>query len=597
MGQKSGGCFALGDILARSERRGEKSGVSLFGRLAETPIMVDYLKETWNVLANQLVIVAMNDRDWWDITNNKKEYFDFLVRKNPRVRREALDALKPEPKRPDILTHDGPRKVRGAQLPGGRFEWYEIKPDSPTGFIAWEEKKPGLYKFFKTLPYKPGEAYPSDPSGEKEVPLSMNRAFVYLGNIAKRRGGLQRLRVYMKIRRPEKGLLVYKVCIEIEDERRQEAMAKALAKWIYAAYVVCHFPGKFKEIAAELGDYSFEGDKIPRIRCKFDVLDDLKPQLKSIEEMLYMRGIALPGDRFMLCCDEAYYWELLASRPQGIAYAWQKGLAQAKLWVNYAAGSTVWARIQPWVARAEDVGIQLREKFPYHVQFADAVIEFARNHPAQAILIVSLPLMITAGVAIVFEAGLLAGSIVAEGVVAEAPAVPGLGRVALAEAEATEALGPEVARGAGAVPNLTRAQLAQRIAGGLGSPANDVKAIEGVLSGPALPEGLKEVAGLAAAAVFLLGVQTKTAFAQPAPPKSDGPPPAQLSPNAQVVAQAASKLMLVRPLATGPRNTLRPPTIGEPINLYNYAPVEKQPFTITPLDRLEVRYLGSVEIS
>jgi hypothetical protein len=619
-GTQSGDCYAPGDILYTAERRGEHSGTALLGNLVESPIVVDYIKETHGIVVRgvrfALIVDLLLGTEWWDV-GGKRSYFNFLVKNHPHLNRKQLDELKPEPARPDILTHNGPRySFNGVQFSNDRNEYYEIKPDSATGLEAWqgapgrkeEGKKYKLEKFYRefSLPYKKGSTYPAHPSKTKEIDLPLNRAFMYLANIARRRAKIKRIRVYMSVRRHEDGLLLYKVCFEIEtdDKRKQQVLAKALAKWMYATYVVCHFPEKFQDIQKELGDYSFEGDKLPRIRCRFDVTDDLKDWLKAIEEQLYLRGIGLPGDKFLICCDEAYYWELVARRPkgaQGTEYAWQLALAKAKAWVNYASGSIGWAKVQPWIEVADKMKPRIKEKFPYHVQFGDAVIEYARAHPAQAIVIVSLPLMITAGVAILFEAGLLGAAVVGEGVVAEssAPVIGGFGRTALGEAVTTQALGKEVAVGASA-RGLNIPQIGNQLArfGGIGTPATDNFIVNTLRVLPRVIKDPKAIAGLAAG--FLLGVDVKTAYAQTTVPADSSASAglSALSPDAKPIADAVaiSRLMLY-PALEVPRNTTRPPIKEEKINLFNYAPIEK-PFEIQDPKsvNIEMRYLGSVEI-
>src|SRR5687768_18529019 len=99
-----------------------------------------------------------------------------------------------------------------------------------------------------------------------EIRLPVKTAFAQEMQYLIRRGHLHHIRVFMELRRPEDGLLVYKLCIEIQDDERkgkQKTMRKALAKHVYAFYLAAHYPQNFKQIAPQLGDFSFDGDKQP----------------------------------------------------------------------------------------------------------------------------------------------------------------------------------------------------------------------------------------------------------------------------------------------------------------------------------------------
>lgn len=606
-GTTSGGCYAVGDVLATPDRPGYLSGTGLLGRVVESPVVADYIAETHNVDRAGVPLAVLLGTDWWD-AEGKKSYFDFLTKRHPTLDRGQLNRLNPV--RPDILTHHGPTYVAGTLVSQRRSEFYEIKPDSPTGIRAGEEKLPHLRHFYRDhgLPYRPGVTYPRHPSKSKDIPLPLNREFLHLAQILLFRHGIKTLRMWVTVRRQQDALLVYKICVEIDtdDRRRQQTLAKAVAKHLYAAYVACHFPNLFTSVQKELGDHSFDGDKLPRIRCTFDVLDDLKPMQKAIEEALYMRGIALPGDELLLCCDEAYYWELLATRPYGTAYAWQKLLPVVKAWVHYAAGSVGWARVQPWIAKGEDVAGEIKERYPYHVGFADAVIEYARHHPTEFLLFVTLPIILTAGAALLIEAGLLASIVVADGVATQATAtvIGGLGRTAMGELVATQTLGSEVASGA-AVRGLISAQEVATQIGGLGASANEVTALGTVLSSSQLAATVKGAAVIGVAAAYVLGVNVKSAYAQTAPtgsppaPIGSSPAPtsaAQLGPGSRPIGHAVSRLLAFPALAV-PRNTLRRPGKGEIIDLYNHVPVAAPLVPRDPAERIQMRYLGRVRIS
>lgn len=621
---KAGGCYAVGDVLSSKKVTGQLLGVGLIGKIVEHPIVADYLKETHNITGPAATVSAMAlllDQDWWDVSVSKTPYLTTLVRWHPELPASTIHAMNPT--RPDVLTRNGPRFTAAGILAGqDRNEYYEIKSDSDTGEKDGDDDLKKIKDFFKDLRkthglktnYVPGEAYPKHPSKEKRIALPLTREFVNLAAVFLRRHGILKMEAYIAVRRSKPGLLQYKLCFEIEtdDRRKQQALAKAAAKHLAAAYVVTNYPEQFAAVEKELGDYQYEGDKFPRIRCAFDVIPELSPLTKSIEEAIFMRGIAYPGDELLLFCDESYYWELLATRPYGTAYVWQQALAVVKSWVNYAPGSPGWAIIQPWVAKAEAIGAEIKTKYPYHVDFADAVIEYGRKNPYELIAIVALPIIITAGVVIALETGLLGGILLAEGALAEtsATAVGGLGRVAMSESVATQVIGTQVARGAGARGLMSVGEVAKQI-GGLGASANDVAAIGRVVAGPALRTAVKGAAGMGAAAAFLLGINVRTAYAQPssgaAPGGEQKPQTASIDPKSKVVAETSSRMLAVTPLAA-PRNTTVPLMKGKSFNVHNYAPTSPLDGKLaqgvaptledfSPPPPANMRYLGRVKIS
>lgn len=500
-----------------------------------------------------------------------------------------------------------------------RNEYYEIKSDSPTGDKDGAEDLAKIKDFFGLLrkkyklrtAYDPGQTYPANILAEKRLPLPLNRDFVNLASIFLKRYGFAKLECYLVVRRTKPGLLQYKLCFEFEsdDRRRQQVLAKAAAKVMAAAYVVTTLPWRFPQAEQELGDHTLEGDALPRIHCKFDIIPDLMPLAKSIEDSIYMRGVAYPGDEMLLFCDEGYYWALLAQRPVGTSLLWQQAKAAFKAWVDYAPGSPGWARFQPWVDKAEAIGDEIKRKFPYQVELADALIEYGRRHPLELVAIVVLPIILTAGVAVLLEAGLLGGALVAEGAISEAsaPLAGALGRTAMANTLAAETLGAETAAGGGASGLLTSAQVGQQI-GGLGASANEVAGISHVLASPIFIATVKKVATMGVAAAFLIGVSARTAYAQTKPERPGLPAPPPDATNGKVIAEAIDRLLAVTPLPA-PRNTLAPLIKGRSVNVHNYAPTspldtnlwDGKPLdldkTLGPPEPLNMRFLGRVTIT
>lgn len=612
----SGDCFAVGDLLITAKYKGEQSGTGLLGKINESPIILDYIKETHHVDQEGIPLALLLGTDWEDFyvgPRGRQDYFDFLVKQHPNLNRQELDDLKPEPARPDILTRNGPNySLAGARFSMSRNEYYEIKPDSPSGLREWagpvgepeKGKKYKLAKFYRRfgLPYNKGTTYPAGPLETKFLPLPVvNNAFMYLASIFIKRHKIKRVLLYISVRRHEPGLLLYKVCIEIEtdDQRKQQALAKAAAKTLYATYVVCHFPERFSSIEQELGDYSFEGDKFPRVRCTLNVIDELKPAEKSLTEAIYMRGIGLPGEKYLVCCDETYYQSLIA-KPQvdQVKQIWEQLQAKAEMWVTYAAGSIGWSKVKPLVLEIEKVAKYIKLIYPDADDFANMILNWVSEHPYLTVALIVTSFVVTAGVAAFLEAGLLAEAAVGtEAAFTEATATQvagGLGRIAMTETVATPILTKEIAIGAGAHGFMSVEQIAAQISG-MGAAANDVAIVRNAIVTPLLSPVVKKLASMGVAAAFLLMVNTSTAYAQDNPSK---PVDAK---TAKIIAQHASSLFMVRAL-DAPSGSNKPPIQGSLINLRNYAEPEPQDLS-KGIDfsqakaPIYTRYLGRITIS
>jgi len=306
----SGGCYAIGGLFSKERVTGTPLIVGLIGKIVESPIVLDYLRETHQFPGPATAVMAITlvlDMDFVDLSLSKKPYLEALVRWHSELPREQIEAMNPT--RPDILTRNGLRFGQGKIVSRDRNEYYEIKSDSPTGESDGDNDLAYIKQFFRDLrkkyklktTYVPGETYPSNPLKEKRLPLPLNRDFVNLASVLLRRYALTKLECSLLVRRSKPGLLQYKICFEFEsdDKRRQTVLARAIAKVLAAAYVVTTVPWRFPQAELELGEHSLEGDPLPRIRCQFDVIPDLMPLTKSIEDLIFMRGI---GYRETNCC-------------------------------------------------------------------------------------------------------------------------------------------------------------------------------------------------------------------------------------------------------------------------------------------------------
>lgn len=609
----SGNCYAVGDILDTAHDVGQLNGTALFGlHGAEPAIFNDYVETT-----NGLDIAAMpgfHDSDWED-AGSKSHYVDLMCRWNQHIDRAKFEAERMP--WPDIVTSDGvsvrtPKflkvlrpagsRVAPPKLPRGRYEYYEIKPDSPTGRAAGIIKLNRLAELYGPLRYrvrhKPGEFYPE--GGATEIPLVMTGAFVYLLCVLMLRMRLAAVRVFLTVRRPFPGLLLYKICIEIDidDERKDQVLAKALAKHIAAAYVITSIADEkiVQPLLKELGDYKFEGDPLPRIRCAFDVVDQLRPWTGDLADAMYMRGIAYPGEEWMICCDEAFYQALITPPYRGptVDSLWQALRTQAETWAEFLGGKRAKAALQNEVIfKAEEIGRLAESAYPGVKEVADGVLKWMGENKAATIAIILLPLVVTAGVAALVEAGVLAGAVLAgELTAAEGTslAIAGnVGRIAMTESVAGAALSTDVAAVSAFRGFQTAAQVAAQI-GSLGTAAN-TNAIAS-----ALPHVGTVVRGISAAAagITLMTVSTQARAATSGSSQGATSTPA----TGTVIAQHTSGLYLVRPLATGRGDDLNPrPGKGKLINLREHSEVPAPTGRPEPPARLSARYLGKVSVS
>ena len=123
--------------------KGEQSGTDLLGKIVESPIVLDYIKETHHVDQKGIPLALLLGTDWEDFyvgSRGRQDYFDFLVKQHPNPNRQELDDLKPGPARPDILMRNGPvYSLAGARFSMSRNEYYE----NQVGF-AGRPKRMGL---------------------------------------------------------------------------------------------------------------------------------------------------------------------------------------------------------------------------------------------------------------------------------------------------------------------------------------------------------------------------------------------------------------------------------------------------------------------
>lgn len=189
----------------------------LFGSIAEKTIGLFYLRDR-----GKSTFYPLNDQDFADFTAgwaNVTLYTTFLSDHNPQVdpgkllemrRKLGGDESGSLFKVPDLVTDAGTTR-----------QFYEIKPNSPTGLIAGDEKIGNVAAFnaFFGLPYVPGMAWNPD-----------RRILLYDGVIE---AVEIEVRVFFHFFRIQPGLIVYELCVEAGL-----AVADIVAKIIVATIVL-----------------------------------------------------------------------------------------------------------------------------------------------------------------------------------------------------------------------------------------------------------------------------------------------------------------------------------------------------------------------
>ncbi|RKN47661.1 hypothetical protein [Micromonospora endolithica] len=622
----SGGCYTVGELLDASKDRGQLNGTQVFGLdIAEKVIFEHYVTVTNHAAFPQAVL---DERDWPD-HGGKRNYCEMLARRNKHVTVERLMAERM--RWPDIVTHDGvsappivaiinslvlhpgrPAAPRPA-LRRGRHEFYEIKPDSDTGIERGKEKLKDIIRVYRKfeLPYRPGDYYP--PYGKNvKIPLPVNRLFAVLCGTLLARHGMTAIRLALHVRRERSGLLLYKICVEMDsdDRRRQQTLSKALAKHILAVYVYCLAPERFRDLGQELGDTSYEGDAVPRIRCAFDVIEQLKPFNARIEEAMFQRGLALPGEQWLLVCDEAAYRQLVPLPGPSVNTLWAQFRRQAEAWAELLGGKQgVTMLRQDVLVKVEEMARLANGVVPGLREFADAVIRWMSAHPYLTVALVVVPVVVTGGLAVAIDAGLLVGGALAAaeisgGEIVGANMIGGLGRAALPQLVVEAGSGTQVAAATasrGVAMTFQEVALAQ--AGGAGAAANTTSNVV-----PLLTTAMKaaapvvKTAAAAAGGIAVLTFSTQAYAGTPVPPAAT---PAPEQPQTTVtapdprhlIAEVTSGVYLVRALAAhrGPRDAVK----GDRINVHDHGQTraDRDLFASPePPAPLHVRYLGRVTV-
>lgn len=313
-------------------------------RVTEMPIIHDYLSET-NGIALALLTQVPNEQDWWD-TVDQRSYARVLSTRHkgkPSYERVMRDPVK----WPDISTFDGPSLLQLASggvivrrpwsVPAkgqGRNEIYEIKPNNEQGLKDALKKLDDVevsYKGFRIERiYQRGIAYPRAVSKRIRVETVYQKAFDYLINLALKPTGVTVTAIWIEVRRPEAGVLLYKICVDLDGaDHLADDLQFLIAN--FAVRMLFEVDTQFREnnirLAALVYANSMKPDnpaidprraepvvagrdlrKTPYLTLTpLTMAGELTPKLGPIRDAMYSRLMGTPGDRYLLCSDDPWF--------------------------------------------------------------------------------------------------------------------------------------------------------------------------------------------------------------------------------------------------------------------------------------------------
>jgi len=325
----------------------DRQQASTMGGVAEQAILRDYLVECSRTPPNPFQSPQATKEEWWD-TGNRDNYKVILLERHPEINQRKLRSIQ-RLKVPDMSTWKGRHQRRGIvdpSHPNDRNELYEIKPDSIWGVAAGLEKLQGMENNFRELGlrgYAFGSWYPAPPgpraTATKRVHFfqlpyiaesfayrlrRMERAMRALG------ATLSITDVALQIERRYAGILFYSLCVTMTlDFSGEEAVARRVIRRLYQALTATMKEEqrlKEMEIAASYRRMDKTGKPLPipqpdqgtqklldaldaeeRFQVeKITLVPELEASLSSLGQALFSRLRGLPGERYVVCCDETY---------------------------------------------------------------------------------------------------------------------------------------------------------------------------------------------------------------------------------------------------------------------------------------------------
>jgi hypothetical protein len=318
------------------------------GGVAEQAILRDYLIECSRTPPNPFQSPQATREEWWD-TGNRDNYKAILLERHSEINEQKLRGIN-KLKVPDISTWKGKyqrNKIIDPSQPDERNELYEIKPDSAWGIAAGIEKMKGMEDNFRDLGlrgYKFGSWYPAPPgnnvTARKEIPFIQLRYIAESFDYRLRRmersmtvlGATLRIKsVMLEVERRYSGVLYYKICVKMTlDFNGAENVARRVIRRLYQGLTATlKEEQRLREL--ELGEsyriMDSKGKPVPEPQPppadqkilkgldteekflieKITLVDELENSVRSLGQALFTRLRGLPGERFIVCCDDIYY--------------------------------------------------------------------------------------------------------------------------------------------------------------------------------------------------------------------------------------------------------------------------------------------------
>ncbi len=343
-------CFAPGVALTQKES-------STMGHVVEQFILRDYYRDTWKTPPHAFEILTPTSTEWWD-TGQRDQYVRMLVERHG-VSERQVNKLDPF-QLPDISTWKGEYRRKGQLVPGkpkDRNEYYEVKPLSVSGAAKGTEKiltitdnmiKLGIYEMH------PGTWYPEPPGqkvvARKNVPIEVdphlknNFWFTVKRLLAEVKLAtacdVEFQDIWLEIERRFDGLIYYEICIRISlecDDNVAREIAKEIVQRLYKVLTAnleaskAELELKFAASLVPVGADHKPLDPIPpdkivalrqaiaeerRYAVKHKVVEELRDQIDDLRSALFTRLRGLPGERFLVCCDESFFVSAITTSRQ-----------------------------------------------------------------------------------------------------------------------------------------------------------------------------------------------------------------------------------------------------------------------------------------
>jgi len=632
-------CLAVSWAFVPDEDVGpnkRKNPAALFGLLlSEPPIVRDYLAETMGKLVEGDHPTV--GTDWWD-SGRRPDYAGILREWNGMPRPGTK--LPIDMSYPDLLTHRGLllafTDIRTG-LPsefgaGMRDEFYEIKPASRSGKQAGRRKARKLDKFYKDngLPYKRGVTYPRK---KKKLPLlafddpEATKTCRYLLEVRRRQFQLQKLDVWLEIEQPQNdpGLIFYELCIEMtRDEEIEGQIALEMARNIVRVIVRCAAHGHAKAVADQLlvavdGLEPAEGSgitetttasgsrgswRIPRPQYDVECVDGIKPMAVSMADAMYSRGAGLPGEQYLLACDEFFFTNQVIDKSTAERARQYMQVRPSPQFLYVAAGRSLFARVKPFIELSAE--FEARAANAWYHSFPRT-----RNDPVEMVMTVGFLVIAAAGlVALGAEVALPRGiAALFEGL------LPAPGSVMMPEAVLADAVGAEAATGTGvpgslaaarSAPGGTRIVMQKMVRVGVQQAPEAAEAVEETIQETQmarralalpLPLGRDEKQGSKLDAIGItLMIASRTAYAAPPGASPSGPPPAR--PSGKPIGFQLGRLYTIRFSGLLPYDIKSLPGMYDrfdALRLDADAPAFRDP-NAGPPPKQEARYLGRIVV-